>query len=681
MSLPNNDSPGEIMTDADILRTKQESWPTIASWAYWLFVSLWFSGAAVRIFFTPLAGDESYYFYFSQLMKHGGQFFDKYWLEDKPGGLQFFYYIITPFRNGFYNFYSIRVFTIIYQLITIGVFYSLCKRVFRVRRNAARMLLPIFILVYLNPVVEGQFSNADNFVVLWILLAAHLFLSNMHMRTALVIGISFCIKQNTSLEVMPSSLAIMAKEFSAGTATALVRFIRSFRIPLMQLVVFFLPITFLFLYSEFNGTGSNFMEHAFLNRMRSHIMYKNYDFATRYGIPILSQTLILWVGTLGYFLAFVARLLNPKWRYPTEQFSFKLYTFLWLIFSVTSVWVGGYFFPHYFVEIVPLLVIASTMFFLEVGAVGFYSVLVTFLWISSAGAGLWLIIPIGIVASGYVFEKGIRIPSDVVRPALILASLLFTLKENPWTSVSRLIGSQDRYQYYSENDRNIYDAADFLRVSGAKNPFVYDHTMEIYCLAGMISEFRYGPKYQYVNYSELLKENLNYPNNSQELNKRRSELLRLLDSGVFDYVVVNHGVVRKEEGPEFVPILKGMHKYSFLKKFGQVWVYSKSGTRKFEERKCKIEKAILDKASDQILISINQPAFVPEIRVTLSCEGGLVWQYPENGIIFPMKTVQDADLIEVSASSRGFAGGECSLVLENVFGERRLDGIVIKSKR
>ena len=187
--------------------------------AYWLLALLWFAAAMGPAFLLPLSGDETFHLFLSGLLKHGGRLFDQYWVDDKPGGMQLIYYIFTPFRDGLSNFYAIKLFTAAYQLLTSFAFYFLCKHCFAPNGRIAKALLLIFILVYANPMVEGQFSNADNLVVLWIILAAYFFLGRWHMLSALSVGICFCLKQNTALEILPSSLTIIAQGFAQGAET------------------------------------------------------------------------------------------------------------------------------------------------------------------------------------------------------------------------------------------------------------------------------------------------------------------------------------------------------------------------------------------------------------------------------------------------------------------------------
>ena len=641
---------------------------------YWPFVCLWFLISIFPILLTPLCGDESFFFYYSLFMKHGGTFFGTYWIDDKPGGMQFLYYLITPFKNGIFNLYSIRIFTIFYQAFTTAVFYVLSRRIFVSRPGIAKVTLPIFILLYLNPLVEGQYSNGDNFVVLWILLAAYFFTVSRHLFTALSIGICFCLKQNTALEVLPSSLTLIGQHLSDLALPLGMRLKRALAMSLKQIVVFFVPIGILILYTIYLHTSGHFFRLTFLDRIQSHILHKDYELATRFFVPIFRQTSVLWFGLLGYTGVFILRIFSGKSGVLTGTMSSSLrwYIFVWAIVASISVWVGGYFFPHYFIEITPILTLGAVLFLVETPAIIFYVLLIFSISIIT-NCGLPVRIGASVVAiiTGCCETRLIRV-KDIVRTCLVLLCLIMAFNTTPFSFLSKFIKSKDFQIAYSLNDKDIFAASTYLYQNNAKNTFVYDYTMEIYSLSGIIPEFKYPAKALYINYARLIKNNLCYPSDENILRTRREELISQIKQGKFKNIVINFNSILPGEDVYMKPIVESMVLYKPEKTFGNVWVYTLSDrsdiSATFRER---VRDVRVESKSDIIDIRIKRSAFIADTEMLLVCED-VQWHYPENGIIYPMRASQDHAEINVKANRRGMPARECSLVLKNLFREDRI---------
>ncbi|OGR97383.1 MAG: hypothetical protein A2V88_07110 [Elusimicrobia bacterium RBG_16_66_12] len=620
-------------------------------------------------FLLPLSGDETFHLFLSGLLKHGGRLFDQYWVDDKPGGMQLIYYIFTPFRDGLSNFYAIKLFTAAYQLLTSFAFYFLCKHCFAPNGRIAKALLLIFILVYANPMVEGQFSNADNLVVLWIILAAYFFLGRWHMLSALSVGICFCLKQNTALEILPSSLTIIAQGFAQGAETVGRRLVRAGLTVSKQFLVFLVPVGLIWLCTVHAGTSENFLALAFIKRIHSHLLHKDYGAAARYGIPIFKQSGILWLGLLGFILDWPRR----RWAESEPRASaggFDGYLLIWAACALISVWVGGYFFPHYFIELVPVLVICATVFLLKINGAAFHLLIAT----AIAASQRFGVVGNGVAAlaccAAAAVEHRRQVDRNIWRPLMVLSCLLLTLNQNPLAAALSIVKARNPLMFYSQDDRDMLQAARYLKETGSDRVFVYDYTPQIYCLSGIVPRFRYGFKSQYINYAVLIKENLNYPNDDSLFSARREELAARMRGGDFQYVAVNYNTVRLDEGPQMRPIIAALDGFYVRAIFGNVWIYKRgaapaaAGGRRF-----RVSRAISDEKADVINIIVERSSLVPESTMDLAC-GAMTWHYPENGIIYPMKAAQDANRLEIRANRRGFAGGNCVLDLNSVLETR-----------
>ena len=218
---------------------------------------------------------------------------------------------------------------------------------------------------------------------------------------------------------------------------------------------------------------------------------------------------------------------------------------------------------------------------------------------------------------------------------------------------------------YNKNDVDIYESAKYLQKINTENIFIYDYVMEIYYLSGSAPKFNYAVKSQYVNLARLITDNLNYPSNDYLINSRRNALIASIAGGEYSPIVINYNTVLSGEYPELRSVLQSMDKYSVDKVFGNVWVYSlnaESKSRAVEKMDVKIVNVNVN--ANVIDILIDRHSIAPATMVLLTC-GNLVWRYPENGIIFPMKVEQNTKTLYISANSRGISGGDCLIYLES----------------
>lgn len=117
-------------------------------------------------------GDEGIYETIGYALRHGRSLYTGIW-DNKPPLLYLFYALV----NG--DQFSIKLLSLIFGLIEIGVFYFLAKRLFTNAR-ARYLSTGFFALLYALPILEGNIANAENFMLLPILTAAYLIVTKFN---------------------------------------------------------------------------------------------------------------------------------------------------------------------------------------------------------------------------------------------------------------------------------------------------------------------------------------------------------------------------------------------------------------------------------------------------------------------------------------------------------------------
>lgn len=103
------------------------------------------------------------------------------------------------------------------------------------------------------------------------------------------------------------------------------------------------------------GTGQRFLDLVFLDRITTHLTYNNELFFKRYVPNIIIQLSYLVISTTALFLLLLTNI-------KKVSLEIRFYFIFWIIFATLSISIGGYYFPHYFLEIAPLICLATFLF-------------------------------------------------------------------------------------------------------------------------------------------------------------------------------------------------------------------------------------------------------------------------------------------------------------------------------
>jgi len=428
-----------------------------------------------------------------------------------------------------------------YQFFTVYVFFLLIKKIIHYLRPEEKYIpfvaTFLYIYLYCSATLEGQLSNADNFTNLPILLAAYAFVLGKKWLPFIFIGISFLIKQNTALQAVPISLAIFLYNFPDFNSPNFWKDIYSrVRILLLQILVFLIPTLIFSLFTVYWGTFEHFIKLVFLDRISSHILTKNYDYAVRYFNPIFFSTIPFWVIPLtGIFSNVVS-----KFEQLQETNKYILYSMLWFVFSAISVWSGGYFFPHYFLEIVPAgvtLLAISLIYLDEYNFVTALLVSFLFAWYKQSFSILYLLGALSVIWMLHTISKlyEIKLLTRLIGVCVFILFLSFNRNQGKQLPLI----SKDPYTLYNNYDRSALEVAYIVKDLPSTKIFIFDYAPRIHYLSNKYPKENWVfCKLSYVDYTQVTGITAGYPHGF-DFSKRVEAVKQMFERDPFDYVVVD----------------------------------------------------------------------------------------------------------------------------------------------
>lgn len=622
---------------------------------YWPAIFFIFVICIWPIAIRPLTNDESHPFLESWLLKNSFTFFDNHWSGDKPLGTTLIYYLFSLSSDNITNLFLIRIGSALYQFATVVAFYFLAKRISGT--GFARKLLPIFVLVYSNPFIEGQLANSDNFTALPIILSYLFFFRSNIYWPAFIMGLSFIIKQNTALLMVPISISILlTHKFN----------LKSLRIVLLQFGIFVFPTLLILLYATTKNTHWNYLNLVFLDRIRSHITFKNYLFFWRYVPPIVSQAAPLVLG----FLLFLVLTMSKR-ILGGHVTLIRNCLLMWGLFGLISVWVGGYFFPHYFLELAPIIVLGSGLYFNSHPAECLFAIVISLIGTTGVWGG-FLTNTSNVVLAVIVFFVGIysthlitknRLAPIIRRQSFIFLllplSLLLTLKHSP---INQLQGI-DKFRIQnplSKNEKDVLQTAHFLRENRpeSRETLIIDYSPDLYILSNILPPTPYTRTYQLIDFTEVITDNLNY-SPSDDYAQRQREIIENFRSKNYKRVIINFNLLTEPMIVKMDFLFKEIKNFKPIKVFGGIWIYQltedQSAQIWLDQQKSDENGISISEDSIDFQLKWASSSVSPPIALQIKCSEDISWRYPENGKDFPLRADFAVGIVKLYVAKRGLA--------------------------
>jgi len=273
----------------------------------------------------------------------GGRLYADIW-DNKP---PFLYVLYALFHS---DLFSVRVFSFVVGLFAVLGFYFLAKALFQ-KPQVSRNTTLLFAFLFGLPLLEGNIANAENFMLLPILLCAFFLFRFLSQK-----------EQNTKKLILPGvllSIAFLFKIVAIFDFAAFFLFLvfvtmrdlsdirRVIKIVIPFVGGFFAPIGLVFLYFLVNGTLSMFIDAAFRQNV-GYVGYGNQLFIPQ-GLLIAKVVLLGFVVLL---LFIKRRTLSPSYLFLT----------LWFFFSLFNAFFPQRPYTHYLLVLLPSLCLIVGLF-------------------------------------------------------------------------------------------------------------------------------------------------------------------------------------------------------------------------------------------------------------------------------------------------------------------------------
>jgi len=307
-----------------------------------------------RLLATPLERDEGEYAYIGQQFLKGISPFANAYSMKLPGTSLMYALIMFFFGE---SLTAIHFCLLIVNITTAVILFFLCRRTFNSITISA-IAAASFALTSILPGVVGFAAHATHFVVLFALTGFLLFDIGEERNqpwivlfSGLSMGLSFIMKQS-GIFFIAALLAVLlvnlfSKKYSRQKFLQYLAYIfAGFCIPLLVLVSWI----------AFSGNFGQFWlwtvlyssEYNSLNNLTSGIHNFNFSFT-----PLLSESFLFWLFVIfgAVSLLFIAKSNS------------KRFSFIFTVFSLSSILPGMYFREHYFILLLPACSILASLGF------------------------------------------------------------------------------------------------------------------------------------------------------------------------------------------------------------------------------------------------------------------------------------------------------------------------------
>lgn len=426
---------------------------------FWFAILTTFLFFILRLpsFFEPLwYGDEGIYQVIGTSLNHGKLLYSQIF-DNKPPLLYWLYAILQSDQ------FSVRLSSAVFGIITIIMFFFLSKKLFEnAKKNNYISLLTtvVFAILFGIPTFEGNIANAENFMLLPIIIAAFLFLnfksrvSNLKLLIAgMLLGLAFLFKIVAIFDLAAFVVFCFILNFDSLK--------KGVEIPKI-ILGFFLPTLLVGLSFVFNGTLTDFIKAAFVTNI-SYVGYAN----TIGALPIL---LFVKLILLGIFLLYVfAKRKNIGHS--------SLFILVWFAFSLFNAFFSQRPYTHYLLVLLPSFSLMTGLIFFDKRY--------------RKTTALFFIIALLAITKVFGtpnFNKSIKYYQNFI---------------------SYVSGKKTTIQYQGFFDRNTpfdYEIARFIKpkLSGKDTIFVWGNNAQLYQLVGVIAPTKYVVAYHIKNYKDGL---------------------------------------------------------------------------------------------------------------------------------------------------------------------------------
>lgn len=273
-------------------------------------------------------GDEGIYQVVGMALNDGRVLYKEIW-DNKPPLLYIFYAVLNS------NLFLVKLFSLIFGVASVIVFNLIARRLFQ-KEKAIYLSTIVYSLLFAIPILEGNIANAENFMLLPVVLSSYFLLSFVDSKS----------KKTLILSGLLLSFALITKIVAIFDFAAFLLFIlfalRANKDNYKNMLIFSLSFLSLIIVSSFyflvNGAFINFVNGVFLQ----NVSYVGEQYgAASPELMLFLKTVLLSIGVL--LLFFFRKSMSLQ----------SLFIFLWLIFGVYSSLFSDRPYTHYLLVILP----------------------------------------------------------------------------------------------------------------------------------------------------------------------------------------------------------------------------------------------------------------------------------------------------------------------------------------
>lgn len=404
-------------------------------------------------------GDEGVYDVAGMAIRSGRLLYKDIW-DNKPPILYLLYALFSSDQ------FTIRLVSLLIGLFSVGVFYFLAKKLFT-KRSLVFLSTLLFAILFGLPILEGNIANAENFMLLPILLAGYFVVIQNTLNRAIplvfagvLLSFAFLIKIVAVFDFGAFFLFLLFFNLNLNTITSTIKKLFFFS------VSFSLPILVTILYFVFRHAFTDFIHSIFLQNV-GYVGYGN-TFLIPQGFLIL-KVLLLFVCCLFIFLR--------RGVYPPSM-SFIL---LWVSFSLFNAFFSMRPWTHYLLVLLPSGILFITLL-CDTGRLS-----------AKERASFFLLL----VVILFLIAKSFWIYSQTVTYYQNFLSFIFGQK-----SVSSY------HRFFGQQVTNDYDVSEFFRqfIPQTASVFVWGNDAQLYRLLNKLPPGRYTVAYHILASKETLAE-------------------------------------------------------------------------------------------------------------------------------------------------------------------------------
>ena len=332
-----------------------------SSFWFLLFISFIFFLLRWPSLFEPYwYGDEGVYQAVGMLLRNGASLYSGAW-DNKPPLLYLLYALFNSDQ------FVIRTVSLIFGLASVWVFYLIARRLFAKSEKSVVIATSFYVVMFGTRIIEGNIANAENFMLLPILISSYFVISTDFVKKIWINRISFLAGLILSLAFLTKMVAVF--DFFAFGSFLFVDPEKSFREKFIQKLIpfvlgFSIPVLLVMSYFFVTNSFKDFL-NAFLFSNVGYVGYAN-KFIIPQGLLYLKMVFVA---------SFVFLLLLKRNSVPRSM----IFVLIWFSFSLFNAFFSQRPYTHYLLILLPSftlmigLIISEKRFRLLVGGFLFVS--------------------------------------------------------------------------------------------------------------------------------------------------------------------------------------------------------------------------------------------------------------------------------------------------------------------